>query len=66
MISVTYSLVIFILMVIPYFLTVSVRCMSWFNEEKRFAVGYSDGQVWLVNKDNYSTSQDIKVSAHKV
>ena len=47
-------------------IAVSVRCLSWFNEEKRFAVGYSDGQVWLARKDNYSSSPEIRINAHEV
>lgn len=47
-------------------LTASVRCLSWFSEEKRFAAGYSDGQVWLAHKDNYSTTQEIRIVAHEV
>jgi len=45
---------------------VSVCCLKWFSEEKRYAVGYSDGQVWLLSKDNYSSNTGFKVTAHKV
>ncbi|XP_067933208.1 probable E3 ubiquitin-protein ligase HERC1 [Watersipora subatra] len=45
---------------------VSVCCLNWYSEEKRFAVGYSDGQVWMAGKDGYYSSHEIKASAHKV
>lgn len=47
-------------------IAVSVSCLQWFNEEKRFAIGYSDGQVWLLHRDGYSTSPETKISAHEV
>jgi len=47
-----------------YSFAVSVCKLSWFSEEKRFAVGYSDGQIWLTTKDGYV--EDSKVIAHKV
>ncbi|XP_071845609.1 probable E3 ubiquitin-protein ligase HERC1 isoform X3 [Apostichopus japonicus] len=32
---------------------VAVTCLSWFDEDRRFAVGYSDGAVALCSKDMF-------------
>lgn len=32
-------------------LTVSVSAMDWFDEDKRFAVGFSDGVIGLCSRE---------------
>jgi len=42
---------------------VSVRHIEWYDEDKRFAVGYSDGMVYLCSPDEYQ--QPIAIEAHQ-
>ena len=46
------------------FVAVSVRQIEWYDEDKRFAVGYSDGMVYLCSPDEYQ--QPIAIEAHQV
>jgi hypothetical protein len=46
------------------FVPVSIRNIEWYDEDKRFAVGYSDGMVYLCSSDEYQ--QPIAIEAHQV
>jgi len=43
---------------------VSVTQIDWYKENKRFAVGYSDGLICLHSKHGYTKSYNIE--AHEV
>lgn len=46
--------------------TVAVTCLSWFDEDRRFAVGYSDGAVALCSKDMFDFQPLEILIMHKV
>jgi len=43
---------------------VSVTNLQWYDEDKRFAIGFSDGVVYLSTKDDYLPV--IVLNAHEV
>ncbi|PVD19395.1 hypothetical protein C0Q70_19883 [Pomacea canaliculata] len=46
-----------------YRLNVSVTQLAWYDEDHRFAVGYSDGELALCSKNDFE--DPVKVEAHK-
>lgn len=38
--------------------------LAWYDEDHRFAVGYSDGELALCSKNDFE--DPVKVEAHKV
>ena len=46
------------------YFTVSVSQLAWYDEDKRFAVGYSDGSVYLCSKSEFEPP--IPIRAHQV
>lgn len=49
---------------LKFVVAVSVKYMAWFDEDKRFAVGYSDGMVYLCSKDDFQ--EPVAIEAHQV
>ncbi|CAL1541385.1 unnamed protein product [Lymnaea stagnalis] len=42
---------------------VSVTCIVWYEEDRRFAVGYSDGVISLCSREDFG--QPVNIDAHK-
>ncbi|XP_059169765.1 probable E3 ubiquitin-protein ligase HERC1 isoform X3 [Physella acuta] len=42
---------------------VSVTSIAWYEEDRRFAVGYSDGVISLCSRENFE--QPVNIDAHK-
>ena len=47
-----------------FLLLVSVTHIQWYDEDKRFAVGFSDGIVCMCSKETFEEPQAIE--AHEV
>ena len=45
-------------------LSVAVSRISWYDEDKSFAVGYADGMISICSKEEYETP--VSVEAHEV
>ena len=46
--------------------SVAITSLSWYDEDYRFAVGYSDGVVWMCSRDSFDPEPYKVIEAHKV
>ncbi len=44
--------------------SVCVTQLAWYDDEKRFAVGFSDGLIYLATRDEFQ--QPTRLEAHQV
>ncbi|XP_033633807.1 probable E3 ubiquitin-protein ligase HERC1 isoform X2 [Asterias rubens] len=44
---------------------VAVTCLAWYDEDRRFAVGYSDGVLAFCSRDTFNPEPLITLDAHK-
>ena len=42
----------------------AVTCLAWFDEDRKFAVAYADGELVLCSKNEYE--EPVKIEAHQV
>ncbi|XP_063955724.1 probable E3 ubiquitin-protein ligase HERC1 isoform X1 [Lytechinus pictus] len=48
-----------------YRLGVAVTCLAWYDEDHRFAVGYSDGQLAFCSRDTFDPEPSFVLEAHE-
>ncbi|XP_030832727.1 probable E3 ubiquitin-protein ligase HERC1 isoform X3 [Strongylocentrotus purpuratus] len=44
---------------------VAVTCLAWYDEDHRFAVGYSDGQLAFCSRDTFDPEPTFVLEAHE-
>ena len=47
-------------------ISVAVTCLAWYDEDHRFAVGYSDGQLAFCSRDTFDPEPTFVLEAHEV
>ena len=52
------------ILVLYFNILVHVTCLEWFNEDHQFAVGYSDGHIYLASR--HDIDAPVIIEAHQV